>query len=152
MRLTVKEMAVFGMLAGLMFAPSRLWRCCPTSTCWGVHHCHHPGLPAEGLYPIYGFVLIQGLFSGFALWWIPYLYLWTVLWGAAMLLLPRDLGRVKPLQVMLLCAAHGYLYGTLYAPAQALLFGLDWKGMVTWILAGLPWDFVHGTSNFFCGC
>ena len=55
--------------------------------------------------PIYGFVLIQGLFSGFALWWIPYLYLWTVLWGAAMLLLPRDLGRVKPLQVMLLCAA-----------------------------------------------
>ena len=103
----------------------------------------------KALYPIYGFVLIQGLFSGFALWWIPYLYLWTVLWGAAMLLLPRDLGRVKPLQVMLLCAAHGYLYGTLYAPAQALLFGLDWKGMVTWILAGLPWDFVHGTSNFF---
>ena len=23
--------------------------------------------------------------------------------------------------------------------------------MIAWILAGLPWDFVHGTSNFFCG-
>ena len=120
MRLTVKEMAVFGMLAGLMFASKQIMEVLPN-----VHLL--------------------------ALWWIPYLYLWTVLWGAAMLLLPRDLGRVKPLQVMLLCAAHGYLYGTLYAPAQALLFGLDWKGMVTWILAGLPWDFVHGTSNFFCG-
>ena len=21
----------------------------------------------------------------------------------------------------------------------------------TWIIAGLPWDFVHGVSNFFCG-
>ena len=23
--------------------------------------------------------------------------------------------------------------------------------MMAWILAGLPWDFVHGVSNFFCG-
>ena len=148
MRLTVKEMAVFGMLAGLMFASKQIMEVLPNVHLLGVFTIAITLVyRRKALYPIYGFVLIQGLFSGFALWWIPYLYLWTVLWGAAMLLLPRDLGRVKPLQVMLLCAAHGYLY----APAQALLFGLDWKGMVTWILAGLPWDFVHGTSNFFCG-
>lgn len=152
MRLTVKEMAVFGMLAGLMFASKQIMEVLPNVHLLGVFTIAITLVyRRKALYPIYGFVLTQGLFSGFALWWIPYLYLWTVLWGAAMLLLPRDLGRVKPLQVMLLCAAHGYLYGTLYAPAQALLFGLDWKGMVTWILAGLPWDFVHGTSNFFCG-
>ena len=52
---------------------------------------------------------------------------------------------------MAVCAAHGFLFGTLYAPAQALLFGLDFRGMIAWILAGLPWDFVHGVSNFFCG-
>ena len=23
--------------------------------------------------------------------------------------------------------------------------------MIAWIVAGLPWDFVHGVSNFFCG-
>ena len=147
MRLTVKEMAVFGMLAGLMFASKQIMEVLPNVHLLGVFTIAITLVyRRKALYPIYGFVLIQGLFSGFALWWIPYLYLWTVLWGAAMLLLPRDL-----VQVMLLCAAHGYLYGTLYAPAQALLFGLDWKGMVTWILAGLPWDFVHGTSNFFCG-
>ena len=41
--------------------------------------------------------------------------------------------------------------GVLYAPAQALLYGLDFKGMLTWIAAGLHFDFVHGTSNFLCG-
>ena len=52
-----------------------------------------------------------------------------------------------------LCAVlvTGFLFGTLYAPAQAILFGLSFKGMIAWIIAGLPWDFVHGISNFFCG-
>ena len=108
MRLTVKEMAVFGMLAGLMFASKQIMEVLPNVHLLGVFTIAITLVyRRKALYPIYGFVLIQGLFSGFALWWIPYLYLWTVLWGAAMLLLPRDLGRVKPLQVMLLCAAHG---------------------------------------------
>ena len=105
----------------------------------------------KALYPIYVFVFITGLMNGFATWWLPYLYLWAVLWGMTMLL-PRNIPeRWKPLVYMLVCAAHGYLYGTLYAPAQAVLFGLDFKGMLTWIAAGLPWDFVHGTSNLLCG-
>ena len=52
---------------------------------------------------------------------------------------------------MIVNACHGFLFGTLYAPAQAILFGLSFKGMIAWIIAGLPWDFVHGVSNFFCG-
>ncbi len=105
----------------------------------------------KALYPIYLYVLVNGLFAGFALWWVPYLYLWTVLWGAVMLLPRRMPPRVRPLVYMAVCAGHGFLFGTLYAPAQALLFGLDFKGMLAWIVAGLPWDFVHGISNFFCG-
>ena len=68
------------------------------------------------------------------------------------MLLPKKLpNKIKPIVYMVLCALHGLLFGTLYAPAQALLFGLDFRGMVAWIIAGLPWDFVHGVSNFFCG-
>lgn len=52
---------------------------------------------------------------------------------------------------MLVCAAHGFLYGTLYAPAQALLYGLSFRKMIAWIIAGLPFDCIHGISNFFCG-
>ena len=105
----------------------------------------------KALYPIYIYVLLNGIFCGFATWWIPYLYLWTILWGAAMLL-PKDIPvKVRPLVYMLLCAAHGFLFGTLYAPAQALLYGLSFQKMIAWIIAGLPWDFVHGVSNFCCG-
>lgn len=105
----------------------------------------------KALYPIYIYVLLNGIFCGFATWWIPYLYLWTILWGAAMLL-PKNIPvKVRPLVYMLLCAAHGFLFGTLYAPAQALLYGLSFQKMIAWIIAGLPWDFVHGVSNFCCG-
>jgi len=99
------------------------------------------------LYPIYTYVLLTGMFSGFSAWWVPHLYLWTVLWGATMLL-PK---KTSPIIYILLCSLHGFLYGTLYAPAQALLFGLNFKQTISWIVAGLPWDVTHGISNLFCG-
>ena len=68
------------------------------------------------------------------------------------MLLPKRIPeKLRPLVYMLLCAAHGFLFGTLYAPAQALLYGLSFHKMIAWIISGLPWDFVHGVSNFFCG-
>ena len=105
----------------------------------------------KALYPIYTYVFLNGLMAGFSLWWIPYLYVWTVLWAWVMLLPRRMPAKAKPVVYMAVCAAHGFLFGTLYAPAQALLFGLDFQGMVAWIVAGLPWDFVHGVSNCCCG-
>ena len=71
---------------------------------------------------------------------------------AAVMPLPKNMNpKVKPLVYMAVCSAHGFLYGTLYAPAQALLYGLSFKGMIAWIIAGLPWDCIHGVSNFVCG-
>lgn len=105
----------------------------------------------KALYPIYIYVLLNGLFSGFSAWWVPYLYIWTVLWGAVMLLPKKMPKAVKPFVYMTVCAVHGFLFGTLYAPVQAVLFGLSFEGMIAWIAAGLPWDFLHGVSNFFCG-
>ena len=105
----------------------------------------------KALYPIYTFVLLIGVLNGFNMWWIPYLYLWTLLWGAVMLL-PKEMPKkIRPFVYMAVCSAHGFLYGTLYAPAQALMFGLDFEGMIAWIIAGIPWDIVHGVGNFFGG-
>lgn len=105
----------------------------------------------KALYPIYVYVILCGIFGGFATWWIPYLYVWTILWGAVMLLPEKLPQRARPLVYMTVCAAHGFLFGTLYAPAQAVLYGLSFQGMIAWIIAGLPWDFIHGVSNFCCG-
>ncbi len=105
----------------------------------------------KALYPIYTYVLLNGLMAGFSAWWIPYLYIWTILWGATMLLPKNMPTKIKPIVYMVLCASHGFLYGILYAPAQALLFGMDIRATVAWIITGLPWDIIHGISNFFCG-
>lgn len=105
----------------------------------------------KALYPLYIFIFITGLLSGFATWWIPYLYIWAVLWGAVMLLPKNMPKKFRTVVYALICASHGLFYGILYAPAQALLFGLNFEGMIAWIIAGLPFDVTHAVSNFCCG-
>ena len=145
-------MAVFAMLGALMYASKMIMEGAPNVHLLGVFTIAFTVVyRKKALYPIYTYVLLNGIFCGFATWWIPYLYLWAVLWGATMLLPKRIPEKIRPLVYMLLCAAHGFLFGTLYAPAQALLYGLSFQKMVAWIISGLPWDFVHGVSNFFCG-
>lgn len=105
----------------------------------------------KALIPIYVYVFINGVWAGFATWWIPYLYIWTVLWGITMLL-PQNLPKKKAHIIYpIVCSLHGLSFGTLYAPAQALLFGLDFKGMLMWIAAGFPWDAVHAAGNLVAG-
>ena len=151
-KLTIREMAVFAMLGALMYASKMIMEVAPNVHLLGVFTIAFTVVyRKKALYPIYTYGLLNGIFCGFATWWIPYLYLWAVLWGATMLIPKRIPEKLRPLVYMLLCAAHGFLFGTLYAPVQALLYGLSFQKMVAWIISGLPWDFVHGVSNFFCG-
>lgn len=152
MRLTTREIVLFGMLGSLMYASKVIMEAAPNIHLLGVFTIAFTVVyRKKALYPIYTFVLLNGLFSGFAAWWIPYLYLWTVLWGITMLL-PKNMPQIiKPVVYMTVNACHGFLFGTMYAPVQAVLFGLSFDRMVAWIIAGLPFDFIHGISNFFCG-
>lgn len=143
---------MFGMLGAVMYASKLIMEWIPNVHLLGVFTVAFTVVyRKKALYPIYTYVLLDGIFSGFAAWWIPYLYLWMILWGAVMLL-PRKMPKAaQPVVYMTVCAAHGFLFGTLYAPVQALMYGLSFEGMVAWILAGLPFDCIHGISNFFCG-
>lgn len=152
MKLTIREIAVFGMLGAVMYASKIIMELIPNVHLIGVFTVAFTVVyRKKALYPIYTYVILNGVFCGFATWWIPYLYLWTVLWGAVMLLPKRMPKKIQPLVYMTVCAAHGFLFGTLYAPAQAIIYGLSFKAMIAWIIAGLPWDCIHGVSNFLCG-
>ena len=152
MKLNIRETAVFALLGALMYASKVIMEILPNVHLLGVFVVAITvAYRKKALYPIYIYVFLNGLFSGFSLWWIPYLYIWTLLWGAVMLLPKNVPTKARPIIYMSVCALHGFLFGTLYAPAQAIMFGLDFKATVAWIAAGLPWDFVHGVSNFFCG-
>ena len=152
MKLNVREMSVFGMLGALMYASKVLMEFLPNVHLLGAFTMAMTiTYRKKALYPLYIYILLNGLFAGLAAWWIPYLYIWTILWGVTMLL-PRHMpAGVRTPVYMVVCALHGFLFGTLYAPAQALLYGLSFQGMIAWIIAGLPWDCIHGVSNFFCG-
>ena len=105
----------------------------------------------KALIPIYVYVFLNGILAGFATWWLPYLYIWTVLWGMVMLL-PKNMPQwLAPIVYTTICAIHGFVFGALYAPAQALLFGLNFKQTLTWIAVGFPYDIIHGISNLLCG-
>ena len=152
MKLMTREVAVFAMLGSIMYASKMLMEIAPNVHLLGTLVIAFTLVYGKkALYPIYVFVLLTGVYAGFATWWIPYLYLWTILWGITMLLPKNMPKKIRPFVYMTVCALHGFLYGTLYAPAQAFFFGLNFEGTIAWIVAGLPWDFVHGVSNFFCG-
>lgn len=152
MKLTSREIVIFGMLGGIMYVSKIIMEAAPNIHLLGTFIVAFTVVyRKKALYPIYIYVLLNGMFSGFSVWWIPYLYVWTVLWGAVMLLPQKLPKKRQPLVYMSVCSAHGFLFGTLYAPAQALLFGLNFKGMLAWIIAGFPFDCIHGVSNFFCG-
>ena len=152
MKLTVRETAVFGMLGALMYASKMLMELAPNIHLLGVFTIAFTVVyRKKALYPIYTYVILNGIFSGFAAWWIPYLYIWAVLWAVTMILPRKMPKKIRPLVYMTINACHGFSFGVLYAPVQMILFGLSFDGMIAWIVAGFPFDFIHGISNFFCG-
>ena len=152
MKLTTKEIAIFSMLGAVMYASKILMDWAPNIHLLGVFTIAFTVVyRKKALYPIYIYVMLLGMLNGFATWWIPHIYLWTVLWGITMLL-PKNLPvKIRPIIYMVVCSLHGFAYGILYAPAQALLYGFNFEKMIAWIISGLPFDITHGISNFFCG-
>ena len=105
----------------------------------------------KALIPIYLYVFLNGIFAGFSPWWIPYLYIWAILWGITMLL-PRNMPKkVAYVVYPIICALHGILFGTLYAPVQAILYGFDFKQTIVWIIGGLTFDILHCIGNLCAG-
>lgn len=103
------------------------------------------------LVPIYIYVILFGAFYGFQQWWYPHLYIWTILWAVTMLL-PKKLPDKKAAFIYpAVCGLHGFLYGTLWAPSQALIFGFNFKQTLAWIGSGLLFDVRHGISNICMG-
>lgn len=140
------------MLAALMFTSKLLMEFLPNVHLLGMFTVMLTVVfRAKALIPIYLYVMLNGLFAGFDVWWFPYLYIWTLLWALTMLV-PRNIPKKLAAVVYpLLCGIHGFAFGALYAPAQAFFFGLDFEQMIAWIIAGIPFDILHGISNLFAG-
>ena len=145
-------MCLYAMFAALMFASKMLMELLPNVHLLGMFTLLLTVVfRRRALIPIYLYVAINGVYAGFATWWIPYLYVWTVLWGAVMLLPKRMPKRIAPVVYMTAAGLHGLLFGVIYSPCQALLMGFSLEQTIAWIGAGFYFDLIHGISNFICG-
>ena len=145
-------MIIFSMLGAIMFCSKLLMDALPNIHLIGALTMTYTLVyRKKALYPIYIFAILTGLYGGFGLWWVPYLYIWTILWGITMLLPKKLEDKFGAIIYPIVCALHGLAYGTLYAPAQAILFGLDFEGMIAWIVAGFPFDIIHAVGNLVAG-
>ena len=152
-KLDLRHLVIFAMLGALMFGSKQALEFLPNielvSTLTMVYTLVYR---RQALIPISLFILLEGALWGFGTWWIPYLYLWPVLWGVTMLLL-----RLMPVNIQVpvyagVCALFGLAYGTLYAPFQCYAFlGGDWRRTLTWIAVGFPWDVTHAIGNLALG-
>ncbi len=150
--LTVREIVIFPMLGALMFASKVVMEAIPNVHLLGMFTMVFTIVfRVKALIPIYIYVFLNGLYAGFATWWLPYLYLWTILWGVTMLLPKKMPKKLACVIYPIVCGLHGLAFGTLYAPAQALLYGLSFDQMLVWIGAGLYWDAVHAVGNVAAG-
>lgn len=152
MKLKTRELVIFAMLGAIMYVSKIIMEWIPNVHLLGTLTMAYTLVyRRKALYPIYVYVFLNGVLGGFNAWWIPYLYIWTILWGVTMLLPKHMPKRIAPLIYMIVCALHGFGFGILYAPAQALMFGLSFEATLAWIASGFPFDVIHGISNFFCG-
>lgn len=94
------------------------------------------------LYIIYLFVFLQGILYGFHLWWVTYLYVWTVLALLTWLCRSQD----SPWLMAALSGAFGLFFGALDAVPYLFIGGVPMAAS-RW-LAGIPFDLVHCAGNF----
>ena len=106
----------------------------------------------RALIPIYLYVLLDGIYGGFGTWWIPYLYIWAILWGITMLLPRKMPTAVAAVVYPTVCGLFGLAFGALYAPVQALIFNYTPAQTLAWIVAGLSFDVAHAIGNAAIGC
>lgn len=99
----------------------------------------------RALVPIYVFVAVEAVIYPYFSTVVMYMYVWAILFFAVHLV---SRGRARsPFAYVAVCGLFGFLFGALCAPAQAIMFSLDLRGMLAWIAAGLPFDILHGISN-----
>ena len=91
---------------------------------------------------IYTFVLLEGLVFGFGIWWVSYLYIWSIL--ALIVLSLRKITSVILWAVV--SGAFGLLFGALCA-IPYLISGGPGAAFAYWT-AGIPYDILRCAGNF----
>lgn len=142
-KLKLSELILFGILGALTFAMKVVMALLPNiepvSLCILVYAVV---FGYKALYPLYTYVAMEILYFGLGTWNICYLYVWTVLAAAAILL--RDME--SPLAWAIVSGVFGLLFGALCGIVDIFIGGMGYA-VAKWI-SGIPFDIAHCVGNF----
>lgn len=142
-KLTLFEVALFGILGGLTFAAKFVMSFLPNiepSSLMVMLFAVVFGW--KGLFPTYVYAALEILVFGISTWNIPYLYIWLILFIAARMM--RN--ATHPVAWALLSGVFGLLFGVLSLPSHWAMSGF--AASVAWVISGIPYDIAHCVGNF----
>lgn len=93
------------------------------------------------LLSVYIFVLLEGLVYGFSMWFVNYLYVWTLL--AVVAVFCRN-NRSRIFWAVL-SGIFGLMFGALCSLPYFFVGG--WKAAFSYWISGIPFDLIHCASN-----
>lgn len=90
---------------------------------------------------IYGFVILEGLVYGFGVWWIMYLYVWSILAIVVMIFHKQN----SAVWWAIISGIFGFVFGVLCSIPYYFIGGMH--GAIAYWIAGIPFDLIHGFGN-----
>lgn len=94
------------------------------------------------IYPVIGFVIVQIALYGLGIWTINYVYIWPLAVAVSMPLR----GSTRWWLWATVAGAFGFTFGALCAIPYIFISG--WQAAAAYWMAGIPFDLIHGVSNF----
>ena len=143
-KITIRQIALFGMLGALTFglkvAMSYLPNIEPVSLLVMIYAVV---FGKKWVYPTYLYVAMEILFYGINLWSINYLYIWAIL--AVVAYSFRDMRH--PAGWAMVSGIFGLFFGVLCGIVDVFIGGFHYA-VSKWI-SGIPFDISHCIGNFF---
>lgn len=94
------------------------------------------------LFIIYIFALLEGVIYGFHIWFINYLYIWTILYFLVRLIRKNS----SPVFWAIVSGIYGLSFGALCSIPYFFIGGPE-AALAYWV-NGIPFDIIHGPANF----
>ena len=140
---TTKEIATIGIMAAMLEAVKIILQPIPNVelvTLFIILFTLYLG--PKTFVAIWAFVGLECVVYGFGLWTVMYIYIWPIL--ALLTLLFRHEDSKWPF--VILSTLFGMAFGALCSIPYFFIGGI--YTAVTWWVAGIPYDILHGLANF----
>lgn len=138
-----KDLVIMAMLTGVIFAAQVAMASLPNIEVVTLLVILYTQLYRKKVFFIlYSFIVLEGLFYGFGLWWFNYLYIWPLLALLVLLLVKTS---HSPVFWSIVAGAYGLCFGMLCAIPYFISGGIG-GGLAYWI-SGIPYDILHCAGN-----